>query len=178
MCNAQHTKTVNDTPTPRTDFYKGTHETHRVNGKTIYQHAEQLERELAEAHEMIVKMETGAWETDLELFLMQDNLRHQIGFARAENERLTRELADAIREKDNALSDYRQADTDSIRALYERNEARVQRDTLAALAGELIAVFRINYQYHRFPIATTEQIDTYLHPYEVRLKAAIVEPKS
>lgn len=30
----------------------------------------------------------------------------------------------AIAERDNALSDWRQADTDSIRALYERNEAR------------------------------------------------------
>jgi chromosome segregation ATPase len=47
----------------------------------------------------------------------------------AENERLTRELADAIREKDNAISDYRQADTDSIRALHERNEAREDRDS-------------------------------------------------
>ncbi len=30
------------------------------------------------------------------------------------------------RERDNALSDFRQADTDSIRALHERNEAREQ----------------------------------------------------
>ena len=35
------------------------------------------------------------------------------------------------RERDNALSDFRQADTDSIRALHERNEAREQRDRLA-----------------------------------------------
>jgi hypothetical protein len=35
------------------------------------------------------------------------------------------------RERDNALSDWRQADTDSIRALHERNEAREQRDRLA-----------------------------------------------
>jgi hypothetical protein len=37
------------------------------------------------------------------------------------------------RERDNALSDWRQADTDSIRALHERNEAREQRDRLAAI---------------------------------------------
>jgi len=36
----------------------------------------------------------------------------------------------AIAERDNALSDWRQADTDSIRALNERNEARKERDSL------------------------------------------------
>jgi len=108
-----------------------------------------------------------------------ERLGRKLAETLAENERLTRELADAIRERDNALSDYRQADTDSIRALYERNEARAQRNTLAVLAGELIAAFRINYQYRRLTTATTEQIDTYLHPYEVRLKAAMafLEPK-
>ena len=30
--------------TPKTDAYKGTHETHRINGKTIYDHAADLER--------------------------------------------------------------------------------------------------------------------------------------
>lgn len=40
-------------------------------------------------------------------------------------------------ECDNALSDFRQADTDSIRALHERTEAREQRDKLAdQLASE------------------------------------------
>jgi hypothetical protein len=102
-----------------------------------------------------------------------ERLGRKLAETLAENERLTRELADAIREKDNAISDYRQADTDSIRALHARNEARAQRDTLAVLAGELIAAFRINYQYRRLTTATNEQIDTYLHPYEVRLKAAL-----
>ena len=36
------------------------------------------------------------------------------------------------RERDNALSDWRQADTDSIRALHERNEAREERDAAIA----------------------------------------------
>jgi hypothetical protein len=35
---------------------------------------------------------------------------------------LERELATAIIERDNALSDHRQADTDSLRALHERNK--------------------------------------------------------
>jgi hypothetical protein len=43
---------------------------------------------------------------------------------------LERELADAIRERDNALSDWRQADTDSIRAIHERNEARAEVERL------------------------------------------------
>lgn len=50
-----------------------------------------------------------------------DTLR-QRGFAR----QLERELAAAIIERDNAISDHRQADTDSIRALHERNELREQ----------------------------------------------------
>lgn len=41
------------------------------------------------------------------------------------------------RERDNALSDFRQADTDSIRALQERNEARGQRDALAEALQEM-----------------------------------------
>lgn len=41
------------------------------------------------------------------------------------------------RERDNALSDFRQADTDSIRALQERNEAREQRDALAEALMEM-----------------------------------------
>ena len=40
-------------------------------------------------------------------------------------------------ERDNALSDFRQADTDSIRALQERNEARGQRDALAEALQEM-----------------------------------------
>ena len=42
--------------------------------------------------------------------------------------KLERERNAAIAERNNALSDWRQADTDSIRALYERNEARKERD--------------------------------------------------
>lgn len=38
--------------------------------------------------------------------------------------RLERQLAEARLERDNAISDWRQADTDSIRAIHERNEAR------------------------------------------------------
>ena len=57
-----------------------------------------------------------------------ERLARKLAITLAENERLTRELADARRVRDNALSDYRQADTDSIRALYARNEAREERD--------------------------------------------------
>lgn len=59
------------------------------------------------------------------------------------------------RERDNALSDLRQADTDSIRALHERNEARGQRDALAEALREMryghtdkaekMAVLALNY---------------------------------
>jgi hypothetical protein len=105
-------------PTPRTDAYKGTHETHRNNGKTIYGHAEELERELAEARESIKEHDAcaDAW--------------------CAKARKLNEGLAEAIRERDNAESDKRQADVDTLRALHERNEARAQRDRLAdALRG-------------------------------------------
>jgi hypothetical protein len=49
----------------------------------------------------------------------------------SQRDRLERELATALRDRDNALSDWTQSDTDSIRALHERNEARNQRNTLA-----------------------------------------------
>jgi hypothetical protein len=91
-------------------------------------------------------------------------------------EELERELADAIRERDNALSDYRQADTDSIRALHARNEARAQRDALAVLAGELIAAIRINSLNRSASYASFAQIDAYLHPFETRLKSATDAP--
>ncbi len=58
---------------------------------------------------------------------------------------LERELAEARKmqqdrtdERDNALSDWRQADTDSIRAIHERNEARAQRDSLAAALRDVV----------------------------------------
>lgn len=44
------------------------------------------------------------------------------------------------KERDNALSDFRQADTDSIRALHERNNARAQLASERALADQLAAI--------------------------------------
>jgi chromosome segregation ATPase len=58
-----------------------------------------------------------------------ERLGRKLAETLAENERLTRELADARRERDNARSDHHQADTDIIRALHERNEAREDRDS-------------------------------------------------
>ena len=50
--------------------------------------------------------------------------------------KLIDERDSAIAQRDNALSDWRQADTDSIRALHERNEAREQRDRLTKALEE------------------------------------------
>ena len=55
----------------------------------------------------------------------------------AEIAELKLSLESRNRERDNALSDFRQADTDSIRALHERNEAREQRDALAEALQEM-----------------------------------------
>ncbi len=58
--------------------------------------------------------------------------------------KLERELAEARseidqlkRESDNAESDRRQAEADTIRALHERNEARGQRDRLATVLRDI-----------------------------------------
>ena len=59
-------------------------------------------------------------------------LRKQLADARRQLTAAISQLANAIRERDNAMSDYRQADTDSIRALHERNEARAEAERLAA----------------------------------------------
>jgi len=58
---------------------------------------------------------------------------------RMENEiaELKSSLESSMIERDNAISDFRQADTDSIRALHERNEARKQRDALAEALIEM-----------------------------------------
>ena len=48
------------------------------------------------------------------------------------------------KERDNALSDFRQADTDSIRALHERNNARVQLASERALADQLAAIIQLD----------------------------------
>lgn len=50
---------------------------------------------------------------------------------REQRDALAKELAEAVRERDNAISDWKQADTDSIRAIHERNQARDQLDALA-----------------------------------------------
>ena len=50
---------------------------------------------------------------------------------------LNKQIKQLEAERDNALSDFRQADTDSIRALHERNEARDQRDALAEALQEM-----------------------------------------
>lgn len=70
--------------TPKTDAYKGTHETHRIYGKTIYAHAEDLEIELAKVRE---------------------------DFQQAEKSRVTNGLLydRTMRERDEALEELRKA---------------------------------------------------------------------
>jgi hypothetical protein len=53
----------------------------------------------------------------------------------------------------------------------ELDEAREQRDRLAVIAGELIAVVRVNSMRDTFREATVEQIDEWLKPWVSRLAA-------
>jgi chromosome segregation ATPase len=85
---------------------------------------ERLTRELAEAKKLLTQTMSECENNGR----MAYEYRKQRDAIEAQNYRICRELANAIRERDNALSDYRQADTDSIRALHERNEAREDRD--------------------------------------------------
>jgi chromosome segregation ATPase len=89
---------------------------------------ERLTRELAEAKKLLTQTMSECENNGR----MAYEYRKQRDAIEAQNYRICRELANAIREWDNALSDYRQADTDSIRALHERNEARAESERLAA----------------------------------------------
>jgi regulator of replication initiation timing len=76
MCNAQHTKTVNDTPTPRTDAVASF-------GCVRDDFARQLEHELAEAQSQISTLQqhlaTGrAWNAPDSLLAENAELREQL----------------------------------------------------------------------------------------------------
>jgi len=75
----------------------------------------------------------------------------------------------ARRDLDNALSDWRQADTDCIRAIHERNDAREKAKQLAVFAGEILAAVRINAIYGVFSQATEEQIEAWVKERAERL---------
>jgi uncharacterized protein (DUF3084 family) len=103
----------------------------------------QLERELDEAREELSEWRIlNGWGGTPEIihdFIkgQQTRIHHaqdleaELAAVTEQRDRLERELATALRDRDNALSDWTQADTDSIRALHERNEAIEQRDRLA-----------------------------------------------
>ncbi len=136
---------MSDTPTPRTDaffdaLYKDVpDEMTELSAGQEREFARQLERELAEANEAtkraksykrVLKDENARLRR--ELTDAQDRIDdltatgiHSCGNdCKRPNCVLRRELAEARLERDNALSDWRQANTDSIRAIGERNEAR------------------------------------------------------
>lgn len=82
--------------------------------------------------------ETNSWEPVECPFCNVNKLERELaeqcrlnGMGAEREAKLMAQLAEAKRELDNAESDKRQADTDTIRALRERNEARQQRDRLA-----------------------------------------------
>jgi hypothetical protein len=116
---------VSDTQTPRTDG-----EWNRLAGfshpefETQLSHfARQLERELAEAQDRIDDL------TATGIHSCGDDCKRP-------NCVMRRELEKARLERDNALSDWRQADTDSIRAIGERNEARESEASEARWAAQ------------------------------------------
>jgi hypothetical protein len=79
------------------------------------------------------------------------------------------ERDEARRDLDNALSDLRQADTDCIRAIHERNDAREKAKQLAMFAGDLLADVRVNAIYGTFAQATEDQIEAWVKERAERL---------
>jgi hypothetical protein len=134
-----------------------------------------LERELVEAREQLDEaLSNLEFRRELYVVLAErcDRRTVELAETRDQRDRLERELATALRDHDNALSDWTQADTDSIRALHERNEAREQRDTLAVICGELIAAIRVNSMRDTFREATHNQIEEWLKQWVDKLAAA------
>jgi hypothetical protein len=112
----------NNRPTPRTDKAEYQVRLGRYRRMVVYpDFARKLERELAEARELVAMYKEAKEE------LSQYSERRNI----------EKQLAAAMRERDNAESDRKQAEADTIRALHERNEARGQRDRLAACLDHL-----------------------------------------
>jgi hypothetical protein len=137
--------------------------------------AKGLERELAEAREQRDEaLSDLEFRRELYVILAErcDRRTVELAETRDQRDRLERELATALRDRDNALSDWTQADTDTIRALHERNEAIEQRDRLALICGELIAAVRINSMRDTFCEATHEQIEIWLKQWVDKLAAA------
>ena len=57
------------------------------------------------------------------------------------------------------------------------SEAKLEarRDEAAKLAGELLAVIRLNHANDRFSVCSSEQLEEFLKPYDARLRA--IQPK-
>jgi hypothetical protein len=64
--------------TPRTDPYTGTHETHRINGRNIYDHARELERELNAARAYSVELTAKYLEASGEIQAERSELRARV----------------------------------------------------------------------------------------------------
>lgn len=67
-------------PTPETDAYKGTHETHRIGGKTIYDHAENLERQRDEVQHTLNQERAWRQEAERRPQAELDHLRLDVAF--------------------------------------------------------------------------------------------------
>jgi hypothetical protein len=144
-----HLPAPSPSATPRTDAVqtKAEHEDYDVELAMIVSHARQLERELAE-----LKAEQ---DTPSGVHSCHQSCQRPMCVLR--------------RERDNALSDWRQADTDCIRAIHERNEEREKARRLAMFVGELLAAVRINAIYGTFAQATQDQIEAWVKERAERL---------
>jgi len=83
--------------------------------------------------------------------------------------RLEIELARAISEKENALADALQSDTDTIRALYERNVERRYKDKYRAIATELFEMIRNQICLGAFQGAKLEELRSQMEDWTNRL---------
>jgi len=148
-----------ESKTPRTDAEVGYCYDYTSQTELVSAHvSRQLKRELAEAKEREEKLKTMLLDpTTVHINMMRGTiakldwptlehihgnhpLRAQLAEAKEAEASEARWAAQYKQERDNALSDYKQADTDSIRSLHERNEARAQRDALLEALEHIVSL--------------------------------------
>jgi putative heme iron utilization protein len=112
--------------TPRTDPYIGTHETHRINGRNIYDHARELERELNKAKAYAVELTAKYLEASGKIQVERDSLRADYNEARIERDEAVREVMDLVREAKayiDTMGDYTRTSESLRNVLAKHKEA-------------------------------------------------------
>jgi DNA repair exonuclease SbcCD ATPase subunit len=136
-----------ESDTPRTDELRdkwfesdSSHNDDKLGNEILNSH-EAIEKELTAARVEIAQLKSQLTKDQGCVTISRNGYVQEL---EQQRDRLERELATALGDRDNALSDWTQADTDSIRALHERNEAIEQRARLVDALTTVVEVARRN----------------------------------